>query len=426
VAAIWLYAMSGGFPILHERFWANRVWPSAILAAAMLGIFAIWKDLPSLHHTVAASLVACWAAGAGVALSCFRDSALVFGLPLVAAIAFVVGVYLVAFRRRRPQAYAVPALLCGVFLGGSMAWFQRAEDPATRPLNVALPQPAGLTETKGNRGLLTLNGNCSVLSPSGDVNVQIDSLRIMVQPLLTFESTSPDRCWTIFAPPVFRSGPPLDLYHTLLKDDAVWLAYGGDREHILHVRAAREDCHITSYAQVDWPVFSHLNSYCEITVSGHRRLSLAFSPCPADSIEARVADYPIGRPARAAFMTSHGQFRVVEGTSGDKGPYRTLAQGMLKRGDPLTVILYDDGKPVANIRFDDWSAQVATDLSPTAGWGLPANSIEFQRTGDDPRAPVMIWISLAATSLGRGWDSVGHAAGTYRNRIVISQLNRRE
>ena len=30
-----------------------------------------------------------------------------------------------------------------------------------------------------------------------------------------------------------------------------------------------------------------------------------------------------------------------------------------------------------------------------------------------------VWITLAATSVGRGWDAVGHRAGTYRNRLEI-------
>jgi hypothetical protein len=416
--------MPGGFPGLHERLWANRVWPVAAFAAAILGILAISRNRAALHHALASTFVACWIAATGTAFFCFRDSALVFGLPMISACGLIIGVYFAAFRRRRVRAYAVPILLCGAFVGGSMAWIQRAEDPATKPLNMPIPRPAGLTETKPTRGLMSISGTCSILSSIGEINIHLDPLQITVQPLLRFESVSRDRFWTIFSPPVFRSGPHLDLYHSFLQDKAVWLAYGGDREHVLHVREAERsaDCQITAFTQVTRPVFSHLNSYCEITVSGHRQLAISFSPCPNARLAAQTADYPIGRPSRAAFMTSDGQFRVVEGTSAEKGPYHALAKGSLARGEPLTITLHDLDKPIASIRLDDWSAQAATVLSPTAGWGLPLNSIEFQRTGADARSPVMIWISLAATSLGRGWDSVGHAAGTYRNRVVIRSL----
>jgi hypothetical protein len=40
-------------------------------------------------------------------------------------------------------------------------------------------------------------------------------------------------------------------------------------------------------------------------------------------------------------------------------------------------------------------------------------------SGDEPTSPASLFITLAATSVGRGWDSVAHAAGTYRNRIAI-------
>ena len=53
-----------------------------------------------------------------------------------------------------------------------------------------------------------------------------------------------------------------------------------------------------------------------------------------------------------------------------------------------------------------------------AGWGLPVNAIEFQRDGP----VVSLYLTLAATSVGRGWDSVGHAAGVYRDRLVIEPL----
>jgi len=30
---------------------------------------------------------------------------------------------------------------------------------------------------------------------------------------------------------------------------------------------------------------------------------------------------------------------------------------------------------------------------------------------------------LSATSVGRGWDSVGHSAGTYRNRVTLERYS---
>jgi hypothetical protein len=47
------------------------------------------------------------------------------------------------------------------------------------------------------------------------------------------------------------------------------------------------------------------------------------------------------------------------------------------------------------------------------------NAIEFSRDNDRETSPASVFVTLAGTSVGRGWDSVGHTAGTYRNRTTI-------
>jgi hypothetical protein len=162
-----------------------------------------------------------------------------------------------------------------------------------------------------------------------------------------------------------------------------------------------------------------LNSFCDFEVRGHRRLSLDFSPCPGNPIEVRPFDYPFGRPSRFAFLDADQLFRVVEATSGEKGPFRTLAAGRLGSEQELAITLLDEGGVVARIVLADWAAQADLTLSPTAGWGVPVNAIEFSVSGDAARSPASIFVTLAGTSVGRGWDCVGHKAGTYRNRIRL-------
>jgi hypothetical protein len=110
---------------------------------------------------------------------------------------------------------------------------------------------------------------------------------------------------------------------------------------------------------------------------------------------------------------------VVQATSGEKGPFHPLASGRLDRGEPLTITILDRDQPVASLTLLDWSSQASTELSPTAGWGLPQNAIEFSLSDPDPASPATLFITLASTSVGRGFDSVGHTPGTYRNRIWI-------
>ena len=69
----------------------------------------------------------------------------------------------------------------------------------------------------------------------------------------------------------------------------------------------------------------------------------------------------------------------------------------------------------------DWAVQCSKQLSPTGGWGLAENSIEFSLRGEDERQAVF-YFTLASTSAGRGFDSVGHRAGIYRNRMKIEFL----
>lgn len=154
-------------------------------------------------------------------------------------------------------------------------------------------------------------------------------------------------------------------------------------------------------------------------VAGHRRLFVAFSPCPEARIEVLPFDYPVGRPARAAYFSADGICRVVEAHNAEKGPFTVLASGPLKRGDPLTLELFDEDRRCCRITMLDWSDQADTNLSPTAGWGMPCNAIEFSLAGERPSDGAMFYVTLAGTSLGRGWDSVGHGVGTYWNRMRI-------
>jgi hypothetical protein len=112
----------------------------------------------------------------------------------------------------------------------------------------------------------------------------------------------------------------------------------------------------------------------------------------------------------------------VQARKAEKGPFTTLGEGKLARGQPLAMTFRDQGRPLFEVTLDDWSAQAGVQTSPTAGYGLPVNAIEFSLDGDSDRSAAGVWITLAATSVGRGWDSVGHAAGTYRNRMRVRTI----
>jgi hypothetical protein len=134
-------------------------------------------------------------------------------------------------------------------------------------------------------------------------------------------------------------------------------------------------------------------------------------------------DYPRGRPARFAYLDAAGVFHVAQASSAEKGPFHDLTSGALRRDQPLVMTFFDREVAVFRVTFDDWAAQLSTAPSPTAGWGVPVNAIEFSLQGDKPTSAAGVFITLAATSVGRGFDSVGHSAGTYRNRMRIERLS---
>jgi hypothetical protein len=241
-------------------------------------------------------------------------------------------------------------------------------------------------------------------------------MTIRCTPLLDFERISPDGFWSLFAP---ASSTQRRVVTAFGDSFTQTLLYSDNSTIVIPNRSESQQVELMASSHVPRDTFTHLNSFSVLEISGHKQLSLSFSPCSQTEVDVLPADYPTGRPARFAFLSESGVFSVVEATSGEKGPFRELASGPMRRGDSLSINILDQGERVAKVTLKDWSAQLSTAVSPTAGWGVPVNAIEFQRIADSPRAPVAIWVTLAATSVGRGWQSVGHRAGVYSNRIEL-------
>jgi hypothetical protein len=343
----------------------------------------------------------------------------------------IMGLSLLVFRTRMsPSRLYWPLLLAagGGMLGAFCVFAQRPPAPAAKPL-VSNDVPL-VKESENRLGIGTMAlPNGTVLDASG-ISVRFEPLTIFVNPVLRFLSQSPDGCWTVFVPRETREGSEPRWLSSRAIDELgnAWSGLipgqGPMRLEVVH-RPARRETRIDAMSRLEQPIHSHLNSYCDFEVRGHRRLFLSFSPCPGAKIEVRKFDYPIGRPSRFAYVDRDRNFRVVEASSGEKGPFRTLAEGRLEAADPLVIMLHDEDRAVARMTLHDWSAQAGTELSPTAGWGVPVNAIEFSLNGVDPSSPASIFVTLAGTSVGRGWNCVTHPAGTYRNRIAVEPWTER-
>jgi hypothetical protein len=244
-------------------------------------------------------------------------------------------------------------------------------------------------------------------------------MTLAVQPVLTFVSRSPDRCWTLFATREERDGPRRRLVSLERTGEVLRLGHRDDTSSVMDVGMRDGALEIDARTRLASPIFSHLNTFTELTISGHRKLAVGFSPCPEKRIEFRPFSIRGDAPSRAAYLDKDGTFRVVQARQAEKGPFATLAEGRMRRADALTMTFYDQDRAAFEVRLEDWASQAGVQASPTAGYGLPVNALEFSLDGTTERSSAGMWITLAATSVGRGWDSVGHAAGTYRNRVRV-------
>jgi hypothetical protein len=319
--------------------------------------------------------------------------------------------------RQGPLSYRIwfATLVAAALTGWFATWAQIPLAASTEPINERLPQAIAKQPQSSSASILA-GSSYRFDAQVAELIMSAQRVQINCLPLLDFDRVSPDGFWSVLAPGKKNDRTPL---LNELGEDRQTIRYSDDAVVTLAAPTSDDSLRLTGFTPVKQDTYSHLNTYCYFEINGHRELSLTFSPCPGDEIEVLPADYPIGRPARLAYLDASQDFCVVEAASGEKGPYRRLAAGKLQRGESLTITVHDQGQPVAWIALEDWSRQVSTDLSPTAGWRVPVNAIEFRRFEDDPAAAAGIWITLAATPVGRGWDAVGHRAGVYRNTVVF-------
>lgn len=429
-AVAWYWLEPGGFPWGHPRAWVNRPFPIAGFAWCAICLAALRRADDARLSGLLPAYPAAWATGGATARVAFPITFSVLWL-VPMALALVMTLALIPFRRgaaaRNGRLIAVAT--AWAMIGCLAVLSQRPARPGTHPLGLGLSDPSGSRDTQGPvPGIVRLGPHTAVYPSEGSISTQLSGLTLNVQPLLRFLSGSPDGCWVVFNRAAEREGSQPRLGRRWeAREGGCTLNYEfpalGRAVLVAAVDASTRAIRLDAAAAIDRPVYSHLNAFCDIEVRGHRRLFLSFSPCPETRIEVLSADYPVGRPIRFAFVDERRRFIVAEASSGEKGPFHTLAEGTLEPAEPLTIILHDEDREAVRIRLDDWSAQLATQLSPTAGWRVPVNAIEFSLAGASPASPASIFITLAGTSVGRGWDCVGHEAGTYRNRIAIDRVS---
>lgn len=375
-AAAWLTIAPRGFGWVDGRTLVNVVVPGAALAVGCGSLaMAYARRAPPPLAIAVVCFAAMWL-GAGVANRAIFP---LTGPWSITAFALVAAVALMALARpnlvdRRARLASCAAGVVGAVLGFAGVAMLRAPDPDTRPLDV----DAARVPHDGT----ALRGRCG-------------ALLVSLSPFLSFAGTSRDRYWSLF--------------DATRPSDPVW--------SLEPAESMDEPLSITAYTTLDRPIFAHLSSFTTIDLEGGAALALSFQGVEGDAIPIQPADYPSGRPLRFAYLDERGVLHVAEASDGEKGPYRELARTDLGRGGVLSIDVFDAGAHACSFAFEDWAPQASTQPSPTAGWGVPVNVVSFQSGGDLGAATITL--SLAATGIGRGFDTVGHAPGVYRNRVRV-------
>jgi hypothetical protein len=418
-AAALFWGMPQGFPPGHLKFFANTVVPLGVFAVSMLGVYSVQRQKSVTLASLAAFPLVFWMLLGGVWYQLCPLSMKRY--VLFAAPGLLVLLVLWIQTKRAKSGMTVLSLFATLLAasGGTVwAFAQRGGPPSTQPLS------QGVMMVLSERGALVEPGTVKkpfVLAPNtAQLSFRRAGVNVDVFPLLTFQSRSPDKCWSILAPKGTNAGK-LELQGVRETSEQVTARYGGVAQASLVVRwdENKLPVSIEALTGLEKPVYSHLNTYCMLIVNGLKDPRIRFSPLPGDPISVMPSDYPTGRPARFACVDANNSFRVVEATSAEKGPFKNLGSAPISRSDSLSLTFYDGDAAKITVTLDDFFAQLGTALSPTGGWGASVNAIEFDR--DDPQngSTVSVIFTLAGTSIGRGWDTVGHTAGTYRNRMRI-------
>lgn len=389
-----------GFALDDIHLWSNTIIPAASCLAVVATLLAFVLGRSQGVRAVVAIAAGGWLAAVATGALLFPLSMPVARLAVPALVALAL--LALAWWARARTAVTLVAIALGAALGGIEIFAQRAPPPSTHPLGGIL---AEVTDDGSSRDAF-----------DGTVTVPCGTHQLGVNPVLTFTSRSPDRTWTILAPGEHGSHRTLARYTKTA--NGFRAAYNDDGQSSLVGVKSDDRIDLDAVSTLPEPVYAHLDAFTSIDVSFEA--TLTFSPTGATRFPIEPADYPSGRPVQLAYVDANRAFHVVRASDAEKGPFDELANGHLARGEALTLEIRprEDGDDGCRLTFEDWSAQVSTEPSPTAGWGVPQGSIQFFSRG----AQGLVVLTLAETGPGRGFDSVGHAAGTYRNRVRVEPI----
>jgi hypothetical protein len=416
--ATWWWIMPGGFPISHLKTWSNSILPALGLIACVLALFAAWRGWVAVRAWLLMTLAWAWLYLAITARSEFPSSFRLLCAGPFAAAALIGS--LVAVERRTHHIRLTPAFVATAMIAGFPGYIfaraQKAGPSGTKPSG-AMFADAPEQENPGTASIVQLGDFIDIRPDTGTIEIANGAGVLTVSPLLTFWSRSPDACWTLLANSRDQAGPPRRLLGRGTVAGKVALRYADDGESIVRI-STLGGAAIEARSTLPPAVWSHLNTFATLSYRGQNAVSVSFSPCPDHRIHAKPIRPGSERIAEFAYVDRDDVFRIVASRSEEKGPFIESAASPLGRDIPFFVTFFEGDRPIFRVMLKDWSAQCSRMLSPTAGWGVPENAIELLTSGP---TTIDVLFTLAATSVGRGFESVGHAPGTYVNRILVER-----
>lgn len=312
-----------------------------------------------------------------------------------------------AMYMKRGRWIIVPALL----LGWLFASLQIAGMPMTRPIDGQKLLQFKLQASPDQEIPVNVP-----LKQDGWLQLAHHRYQLAFHPLLRFRDHNFNGLWSVWGPSGLREYPPLRC-NALVHVDGMSRALFEDKlaQHFISYHQDGRRHYIAARSALRQDTWSHLNHCLLISVNGHRHLSLRCSAI--DQL-----DLPLepGQAQRFLALEPTGHLAAWRCAEREKGPFRQLGSG--QTGDHVWLTLCDNGVPFIRFDVSDWLAQASTAISPTAGVPVPEHALECLVTGRQSGSTVLLWFSFAATSLGKGFQTVGHASGTYRMNVVVETL----
>ncbi|MBL8920238.1 MAG: hypothetical protein JNJ54_15335 [Myxococcaceae bacterium] len=399
-ASMTLWRRPSVFPLTHPLFWATTGTVLAawlFVAVALAGAVARREALAFVAGLAPGVLLMVGALTGRFSFTATNGS--LFGVPFVVGVAWVVTTWR-AYRALPPSRRGVLlAVALGVAPLGVVQVRARVPAPAgTRPLLTDLPPASQPAPPPG-----------VTVSPDGALRLACGAGALTLSPLLVFQDASDDGFWPLARTPTTQKATERPLLE------------GPLRRAALAVSMLDGGVLVDAATLVPKATASHLSRFTDFTVTGLVQPSAAFAATGPTRLPVLPFDYPKGRPAHFGALTASGDFVIWRAADAEKGPFTELARGPLARAAPLAFTLFDGDTPQCRVTWLDFAAQADVSLSPTAGEGVPVNVVQFGRPAQD-EATVLVIVSLAATGIGAGLDTVLHAPGVYRNRVLVEQL----